>query len=425
MKELFKRLITDFMERPLPLAMEREYEIPLQSKKIISLTGVRRSGKTFLLYSLIRKIREKIPKEHVLYINFEDDRLYAIQLGNLDELIQSYYELYPENRDHEIYLFLDEIQNVPGWEKFVRRLYDTLPIQIFITGSSSKLLGSEIAGSLRGRTLTYEIFPFSFSEYVRYKEITVNLNSSRSLSYLKKSFTEYMVNGGFAEVFDEPPSIQRRIVSDYLELIIYRDIVERYAIQNSSLLKEFIAQLFSRISLPFSVNKTYNDFKSRGYRVAKDTLYDYLVYLEDSFAMFPVSLYSDSIREQQRNPRKIYTVDTAFKMLFEYPGKEDYGHVFENMAYLQLRRKTRNIFYYKGKQEADFIVNNDGKIDIINVCYSLVDKNTRDREIRGLIEAMDRLGEKSALLLTMEEEDVLTFENKKIHVAPMFKWLLG
>jgi hypothetical protein len=234
-----------------------------------------------------------------------------------------------------------------------------------------------------------------------------------------------MVNGGFAEVFDEPPSIQRRIVSDYLELIIYRDIVERYAIQNSSLLKEFIAQLFSRISLPFSVNKTYNDFKSRGYRVAKDTLYDYLVYLEDSFAMFPVSLYSDSIREQQRNPRKIYTVDTAFKMLFEYPGKEDYGHVFENMAYLQLRRKTRNIFYYKGKQEADFIVNNDGKIDIINVCYSLVDKNTRDREIRGLIEAMDRLGEKSALLLTMEEEDVLTFENKKIHVAPMFKWLLG
>jgi predicted AAA+ superfamily ATPase len=170
MKTLFKRLITDFHESPpKQQIIPRDYAIPLNSRKIISLIGVRRSGKTFLLYALIQQLRQQIDPRNIVYINFEDDRLYPLTLKDLDDLIEAYFELYPDNREDKLYFFLDEIQNVPDWERFVRRIYDTLNLQIFVTGSSSKLLSFEIATSLRGRTLSFEIFPFSFKEYLAYK----------------------------------------------------------------------------------------------------------------------------------------------------------------------------------------------------------------------------------------------------------------
>ncbi|MDL1964385.1 MAG: AAA family ATPase [Deltaproteobacteria bacterium] len=158
MRTLFKRLITDFHEAPSKQVVQRDYNVPVDSRKIISLIGVRRSGKTFLLYLLINQLRQELDPRNIVYINFEDDRLYPLGLKDLDDLIEAYFELYPQKRDEKVYLFLDEVQNVPGWERFVRRIYDTFNLQIFVTGSSSKLLNHEIATSLRGRTLTYEIF---------------------------------------------------------------------------------------------------------------------------------------------------------------------------------------------------------------------------------------------------------------------------
>jgi len=162
MKEIFKKLIIDSQEREFGELVEREYKIPLKTRKIVSLIGVRHSGKTSLLFKLIESLRGQVDRENIAYINFEDDRLFPIVLKDLDGFIEGFYELYPEKRDEKIYLFLDEVQSIEGWELFVRRLHDTLNVQLSITGSSSRLLSSELASSLRGRTIAYEIFPFSF-----------------------------------------------------------------------------------------------------------------------------------------------------------------------------------------------------------------------------------------------------------------------
>lgn len=230
MKNIFKRLITDFIEFDIKGIVHRDYDIPMNSKKIVSLMGVRRSGKSSILFDLINKLRVYEQKENIIYINFEDDRLYPLELRSLDLLMESYYELFPDKRSEKVYLFLDEIQAVENWEIYIRRIYDTLNLQIFITGSSAKLLSTEVATSLRGRTISYEIFPFSFKEYLNFKGIDVNLHSSKSLSFVKNALESYLIDGGFAETINEDEQISRKILSDYLELIVYKDIVDRYNI---------------------------------------------------------------------------------------------------------------------------------------------------------------------------------------------------
>jgi len=237
MKEVFKRLIVDFIQRDIKGIIPREYDIPLGSKKIVSLIGVRRCGKSSLLFDTINKLRQKMSRENIIYINFEDDRLYPLELKHLNLILEGYFELYPQKIEQKLYLFLDEVQVVDGWERYVRRVYDNFDIHIYITGSSSKLLSSEIATSLRGRSITYEIFPFSFKEYLKYKEIDINLYSTKSLSFIKYSLENYLIDGGFAETIDEDATVSRKILSDYLELIVYKDIVDRYNVKNRSLLR--------------------------------------------------------------------------------------------------------------------------------------------------------------------------------------------
>jgi predicted AAA+ superfamily ATPase len=423
MKDLFKRLITDFQQAPSKKVCPRDYNVPVDSRKVISLIGVRRSGKTFFLHSLINKLRQNIDPRNILYINFEDDRLYPLALKDLDDLVEAYFELYPEKRDEKVYLFLDEVQNVPQWERFVRRIYDTLNLQIFVTGSSSKLLGREIATSLRGRTLTYEVFPFSFHEYLVHKGIEINLNSSKSISFMKNAFAQYSTQGGFAETFDEDPDIQKKILRDYLDLIVYRDIVERYNVKNRALLKRLIKYAFSNISTLISYNKLYNEYKSSGFKVSKDTLYNYLSYLEDAYALFTIPIFRDSVHEEQRHPRKIYTVDTGFKSLFDTSLSEDFSKLYENLVFLHLRRRTDQIYYFRWKYEVDFYCRLQKPL-LINVSYDISGARTRLREIKALEEGMRYFGINEAFLVTQDHEETLQNEGQTINILPIWKWLL-
>ena len=359
MKNTFKKLIVNFQERTFNNLIPREYTIPTDTKKIVSLIGVRRSGKTYILFSLIEKLRETIDTQNIFYINFEDDRLYPLHLHNLDDLLEAYYELYPHKREEKVYLFLDEVQNIEGWELYIRRIYDNEKIQIFVTGSSSKLLSSEIATSLRGRTITYEIFPFSFKEYLNYKKIDINIYSSKSVSYIKNAFNSYLIDGGFAETFDETADVQKRILKDYLDLIIYKDIVERYSIKNQSLLKHLIKYMFVNMGTLISVNKLYNEYKSQGYKLGKDTLQDYLSYLQEAYALFTTPIHRNSVKEEQRNPKKLYAIDNGFKKLFSISMSDDLSKLYENMAFLHLRRKTNEIYYFKQNQEVDLYIQTD------------------------------------------------------------------
>lgn len=423
MKDLFKKLIIDSQEREFPKLVSRKLNIPLQTQKIVSLIGVRRSGKTYVLYDIINKLRTSVDRQNMLFINFEDDRLYPLHLQDLDQLIEAFFELYPQKRKEKIYVFLDEVQDVSGWELFVRRIYDNFDIQLFITGSSSKLLSHEIASSLRGRTISYEIFPFSFEEYLQFKNIEINLNSSNSISYIKNAFESYLFFGGFAETFNENDEVKKKIIKNYLDLIIYKDISDRYSLKNNSLLKHLIKYLLVNMGTLISFNKLYNEYKSQGFKIAKDTIYEYILHLQESYTFFTVPVFRNSIKEEQRHPRKLYAIDTSFKQLFDFSFSKDYSKRLENVVFLHLRRKTEEIYYFKQKQEIDFYVQLEQPY-LINVSYQLSDEQTRKREIDSLVEGMNYFNLSSAFIITSDTEEIIETDGKQIFVFPIWKWLL-
>lgn len=419
MKDILKRLIVDFQEKPIPQRVERDIPFPVDSRKIVSLIGVRRSGKTSALQYTISRLRETVDTKQIVYLNFEDDRLDPFTISELDLILEAYYELYPSLRENTTYWFFDEIQNVDGWEKFIRRMHDTEKGQIFITGSSAKLLGSELATSLRGRTLRYEVFPFSFREYLRYQNVEVNLSSSAKRTLIKHHFDHYFTHGGFAECFSQSDDIQRRILRDYLDLVIYRDIVDRFGVTNRSLLKHLIKYLFVNPATLVSYNKLYNEFRSQGFRISKDTLIDYFSYLNDAYAAFSIPIFRKSVREEQRNPKKHYIIDNSYKLLYDAFAGQDTGKLYENLVFLHLRRKTPDIYYFKQTYEVDFFVEGN----LINVSATIDNIKTRKREIRSLDEAMGHLGCKESLLLTAEKKETLKTETGTIHVLPVWEWL--
>ncbi len=424
MKEIFKKIIIDSQERNYNNIVQRDYQIPLATKKIVSLIGVRRSGKTYLLYETIQKLREDTDRENIIYINFEDDRLFPIVLEDLDQLIEAYYELYPAKRDEKVYFFLDEIQNIPNWELFVRRIHDTLNIALYITGSSSKLLSSEIATSLRGRTIVYEIFPFSFKEYLHYKDIEINLYSSKSISFIQNAFNSYLVNGGFAETFDETEDIQKRILKDYMDLIIYKDVIERYSIKNHVLLKHLIKYMFVNMGTLISVTKLYNEYKSLGFKLSKDTLFEYISHLQEAYALFMPPIFRNSVKEEQRNPKKLYVIDNGFRKLFDASLSSDYSKLYENIAFLHIRRKTQEVYYFKETKEVDIYANLDGKL-LANVSYDIDNPQTFKREIEALVEGMEYFKINKSYLITASRDETVKLGNKKIIIIPMWKWLLS
>lgn len=424
MREVFRRIITDFQERPIRKTIKRDVDIPLMSDKIITLIGVRRCGKTSILYKMIEELRINVDTANIVYVNFEDDRLLGTTVGDLDDLIEGYFELYPQKRDERIYLFFDEVQNILQWEVFIRRIYDTLNVQIVITGSSSKLLSSEIATSLRGRTLTYEVFPFSFKEYLRYKNITVNLDSSKSLSFIKHNFEEYLLCGGFPETIGEDSTLQKRILSDYVNLIVYKDLIERYGITNMALLKHLIKYAFVNMATSVSITKLYNDFKSNGFKLGKETLFDYFGYLEEAYAIFSVPIFRSSVREEQRNPKKIYAIDNGLRAVYDASFSPDYSKLYENLVFLALRSKTNEVYYLKKRQETDFYCVIEGEKQLINVSVDISDTDTFEREINSLVEGMEFIGITKSVLITKDREGSMSVGDKLVNFIPLWKWLL-
>jgi len=423
-KDIFKRLIADSQEKDLSYVVDRDLEIPLDTGKIISLIGVRRSGKTHVVYSIINKLRKTTDTKSIVYINFEDDRLFPLELKDLSTLLDAYYELYPDKKNEKVYFFFDEIQNVQDWEKFVRRLYDTENCTIVITGSSAKLLSKEIATSLRGRTLSYEVFPLSFSELLTFRGISKELHSSRAQAKIKNAFSEYLIRGGFPEIVNYDQAVYMKTLQEYIDLIMYRDVIERYSISNTFLLKRLIKFCYTNVSTLVSFNKLYNAFKSEGLSISRNTVYEYISYLEDAYALFTVPIYAKSLREQWRNPRKIYSVDVGFKTAMDYPFSMDRGRIFENIVFLELRRKAEQIYYFKGKHEVDFYYTSAGKEHLLNVTYDMESSDTREREIRGLVEAMKRFSLKKGTIVTSEHKEEIKTEAGKLYVIPLWEWLL-
>lgn len=417
-RSVFQQLIMDFIERPLEGVLERDLVLPVDIQKIVSLLGPRRAGKTHLLFALARQLRSQVSKEQIVYVNFEDDRLFPLVINELDELIQGYYELFPQHKQSTVYFLLDEVQVVEHWETFVRRVFDQENCRIYLTGSSSKLLSRELATALRGRTLPFEVFPLSFREFARFQGVDASPISSQGKAVFTHAFNQYFQQGGFPELIQLPLAYHSRTIHEYIDLMVYRDLIERFHLRNPALIKYLLKYLLTNLANPLSFQKVYRDLQSQGHSLAKNTVYEYFSYLEEAFILFQVPRWSQSVRQQAINPVKIYGIDLAFKRQMTHG--EDEGRLLENLVFLHLRQHTTEIHYWLGQQEIDFFAEGH----LFNVCLSLEEPGTRQREIQGLLEGMRELGLSQATLLTRYQHDFIEAEGKRIIVRPVWEWLL-
>jgi predicted AAA+ superfamily ATPase len=426
MKAYYRELIIDFAERDLTAIKSRELLLPDEPLRIITIIGARRVGKTFLLLHHINKLRARIHASKLLYVNFENDKLFPFTLEKVQDIIETYYEIYPSCKSEKVYFFFDEIQNIPGWSLFLRRLYDTENCYIFITGSSSRLLSKEIATSLRGRTITFELFPLSFREYVQWLELSTAENySSRQRAEHINAFQSYISSSALPElIFEKDDAIQQAVLHEYINMVVYKDLIERHGLTQHNLIKLFIRFLTVNISNQISINKLFNDYKSQGLQLSKNSLYEFLTYLEDSYIFYNTSIYSSNIRDRQRNPKKIYTVDIGLKLLMDY--QVDKGRLLENLVFLQLRRKYHEISYFKAGQEVDFCFQTNRGLQLINVAYDISERGTYQREINGLVEAMIhfKIFESTLIIADGNETEVL-IDGRRIKIIPAWRWMMG
>jgi predicted AAA+ superfamily ATPase len=375
----------------------RDAQFPKAPSKVKVAIGMRRAGKTYFLYQQILKmISDGVSKTSILYINFEDDRLFPLNEQKLAGLVDAFYSLYPENHDRKCYLFFDEIQNVDHWPIVIRRLHDTKNAEIFLTGSSAKLLSKEIATSLRGRSLPVEIWPYSFDEFIRAKRISIDrrLFDKKTQDKLMQAFQQYLSIGGFPEVNAFDPDVKQKTLQEYLDVVIYRDIIERHNVKNPTLIKYMILSMIYNVGKPFAINKFYNDLKSQGFQVGKDVLYEYAAHIEDAYLVFPVAVYDKSIRKTTSNPKKLYAIDPGMirALTLDYEG--DLGRLFENIIYLELRRLGCRLNYYltSERYEIDFLAQTpSGHKKFFQVVWDMRDPNTMEREERALKAGMKEL----------------------------------
>lgn len=396
---LIETLLEEFHEqlKETSKAVLRNASFPDAKNMIKVAIGMRRSGKTYFLFQHIHQLlARKTPLETILYINFEDDRLLPMDQKAMANLLDSFYALYPENHHRRCYLFLDELHNIEGWELVVRRFLETKNTQIYLTGSSSKLLSKEIATTLRERSLSIEIWPYGFDEYLLAHHIQTPQKplGKNKLDVYSKHFLDFLKIGGFPAVQDMPESIMRETLQNYVDVVIFRDVIERHNVSNVALLKYLTLHLLKNFSTIFSSNKFYNDIKSQGFQASKDAIYNYINYLEDAYLIATVPFFTESFRQSQTTSKKIYAVDNGLIQANIFSGTENLGRLLENQIYLDLRRENKKVFYYKTRSgyEIDFVTQSQqGKMELIQVTWDMNDPETKIREERALKEAESEL----------------------------------
>ena len=392
---LFQR--TNLEKLDIGINREKQEQInKIEDSFALIITGIRRCGKSTFLHQMLKK--EKI----YYYLNLEDPRLEGFELSDFNKVEALMEEMFGTGG---IY-FLDEIQNIEKWEKFVRYLIDKKE-KVVLTGSNASLLSRELGTKLTGRNLQIEMFPFSFREFLLFKKEEPSLNS----------FEEYLNAGGFPEyVKKKNPQILNNLLSD----IVMKDIAVRFGIKNTNILNKIAIYLISNVGKEFSYNsiKKMLDIKS------VQSVIDYISYLENAYMIFSIPRFSYSYKQQQMSPKKVYSIDNGFSYVNSASFSKDKGKMLENLVFLKIRRKFQDIFYFQDKNECDFLVKEKEKIvQAIQVCYEF-NEETKKRELEGIISALKEFDLKSGIVLTYNQEDRFLIQNKEIIVLPVWKWLL-
>ncbi|MFO7702939.1 MAG: ATP-binding protein [Psychroflexus maritimus] len=412
MKDLFKKIIVEKQEWLKSVSLtKRDYSI--ENKANYVFTGLRRAGKSHFLYQIIQRHVSKNNVEDILMINFEDERLLEVDSSNLHEIIDAYFELY----NKQPLVFMDEIQTIQHWQIFARRLADE-GLRVFITGSNAEMLSSEIASSLGGRFVNKEILPLSFKEYLSFLKFDYSKTTRYSTAKyeLYQHYQEYLSYGGFPEIINFQN--KREYLSSVYQKLFYGDLITRFKVTNSKVLKLLVKKLAESVNNVTSVNRIKNLIKSTGVSIGNNTLFDYLSYLESSYLIASISNYHSKFSEKETN-KKYYFLDNGILNLFLI---DQDTKLLENLVYIQLRRLGCSIYFLKRKLEVDFYVPENNWL--IQVSYRISDKETFDREVKSLYQSMKEFDLKKAYLITYDEEKTIRTELGVIKAIPLWLWLL-
>lgn len=390
-------------------------------KEILTISGVRRSGKTTFLHLLIDLLLQAgVLPGNILQINLEDP---AFKGFSLFDLYEQYLEF--QNPSGKIYLFLDEIQELEDWQRALRKLYDGVRgLKIVVTGSNSSLLKGDYATLLTGRTIPYEVYPYSFKEMVAARGLITDFNAPTLLSRkakLRRAFNEYLQYGGFPEVVNEEKSnLKMALLKEYYNGILTRDVLRRHAIRRTKQYEKATHFLMSNVTTSFSIKNLSGILD-----VNPHTLEEYIGYLEDVYLLFSLNHFSYSLKTQVTYPRKAYCVDNGFISAVSFKFSADLGKALENAVFVRLKSSGQECYYWKGKKECDFIVKEGNTVtEALQVSYSLKDQGTRKREMEGLLEALKEFHLERGTILTYDETESITGEGKEIEVVPLWLWLL-
>ena len=405
----------DFLEekqRVVPREITPRIISYLPRKLPLIITGVRRAGKSTLLKILTRELQ--VTEKEYLYLNFSDERL----IGFVPDDFQKILDFLEEQNYHKnCLLLIDEIQEVQHWEKWVDRIKEKHPL--IITGSNSRLLSREISTILTGRSVNIGIYPFSFREFLAAKGIDFSAWDAdlKKQAKIRAAFSSYSESGGIPKVIAEDDS---RIIAELYDNIIYRDIIKRFTSRLEKPIKEISSLLLSSISKKLSLRGVSQTVGITNLLSAKSIMDTF----EKAFLFFFIHQFDYSLRKQLQNPRKVYCIDNGFVSKVGFRFSADNGRFLENLVFLELKRRERDIYYFSGKGECDFLLREGLKIkEAIQVCYE-VNAENREREIQGLLEALGKFKLKQGLLLTYDQENSFKVDNKVIKVIPVWKWLL-
>ena len=421
-------IILDGQECELQCGVSRRLHYELVPGKAFIATGVRRCGKSTLLTQIMHRLQQQgVSRQNMLCLNFFDDRLQPQRHGGIGETIETYFELYPNKRGAEtVYCFLDEIQMVDGWEPFVARLLRSEKCEVFLTGPSSRMLSKEIATQMRGRGLSWELFPFSFREYLDYCEIPAGPLSSSLRSKHQNAFGRFWETGGFPEVIDMSPRLRVMAHQEYFKTIVHRDVVERNDAAHPQAVLDLALRLINQVGSMYSINALTGYVKSLGHRASKTFVGDCVNWLHDAYALFPVKIFHPSQSVQNANTRKIYCADHSMVRSISTGMLVNSGHLLENLVFTHLRTMSERIHYYRTEngREVDFIWQSPGQDwQLVQVCETLASPETRKRELTALQESIREWRLNRATVVRRNEAERIYTESGIIEVMPAWRFL--
>lgn len=411
---------------------KREKPLPVGDKRIVTIPGVRRCGKSSKMEMVVNDLlAQGVQRERFLWVGFDDERLVKMNSDELDLIIESYREMYPDMDMSTVYMFFDEIQLIDGWEYFVMRMYKHYSKNIYISGSNATMLSTELKTALRGWPQEEETMPLSFREYCSFKYINTESWLEADLAKMRNAFHAYNNEGGFPEVVQTDNPLQKaKILQGYFDTMLLKDLVEHYKLSNIEVLRYYLKRIMSNLTKPTSIRAIHGDIKSRGLKVSKDDLYDWATFACDIFMFLRIPNYSRSLQKVESSQPKYYCIDNGLRDAVLLPQSDDDGKKLENTVFLQLYRNRTpvdQIYYYQGKGECDFVVQRGTVIDqLIQVTWDMTDEETRRREINGLVEASETTGCRNLLIITADQQEKIDFDNGiSIHVIPAWRWLLN